>query len=171
MLEVDPRSSRGQSSEFGLMTRSVAEDVGDCALDRAPPLEILRSTKKSPKTFRRLLLLRTQRRPKAGECSRRCTASSSHCLPNVCVLSSQCSAPKGALHPCHVSRGVRFELLVNEANPVLGLPRTTKVSETPLKLKNAPLLKCCQPACLNHLSALNAQELFATDLMPPLLKP
>ena len=81
------------------------------------------------------------------------------------------SAPKGALHPRHVSRGVRFELLVNEANPVLGLPRTTKVSETPLKLKNAPLLKCCQPACLNHLSALNAQELFATDLMPSLLKP
>ena len=99
-----------------------------------------------------------------------------HCL--LLSLSSQCLrplftvfSPKGALHPCHVSRGVRFELLVNEANPVLGLPRTTKVSETPLKLKNAPLLKCCQPACLNHLSALNAQELFATDLMPPLLKP
>ena len=171
MLEVDPRSSRGQSSEFGLMTRSVAEDVGDCALDRAPPLEIRRSTKKSPKTFRRLLL-RTQRRLKAGECSRRCTASSSHCLPNVCVLSTLHSVlpPKGAVHPRQVSRGAHFELLVNEANPV-ARPRTTKVSETPLKLKNAPLLKCCQPACFNHLSALNAQELFSTDLMPPLLKP
>ena len=69
-----------------------------------------------------------------------------------------------------MSRGARFEILVNEADPVAG-PRTTKVSETPLKLKNARLLKCCQPACLNHLSALNAQELFSTDLMPPLLKP
>ena len=51
ILEVDPRSSLGQSSEFGLMTRSVAEDVGDCLSDRAPPREILRSTKKSPKLF------------------------------------------------------------------------------------------------------------------------
>ena len=46
-------------------------------------------------------------------------------------------------------------------------PRTTKVSETPLNLKNAQLLKCCQPAaCLKHLSALNARELFCRDLMP-----
>ena len=98
-------------------------------------------------SFRILLLLRTQRRPKAGWCRRRCTASSSHCLPNVCVLSTLHSVlpPKGAVHPRQVSRGAHFELLVNEANPV-ARPRTTKVSETPLKVKNAPLLKCCQPA-------------------------
>ena len=126
---------------------------------------------KISKTFRRLLL-RTQRRLKAGECRRRCTASSlSPFLPNVCLLLSTLHSvlpPKGVLHPRRISRGACFELLINEADPVAG-PRTTKVSETPLKLKNAPLLKCCQPACLNHLSALNAQELFSTDLMQPLL--
>ena len=51
ILEVDSRSSRGQSSEFGLMTRSVAEDVGDCALDRAPPLKNPAQKKKISKNF------------------------------------------------------------------------------------------------------------------------
>ena len=174
MLEVDPRSSRGQSSEFGLMTRSVAEDVGDCAADRAPPLEILRSTKNY---FQKLF----------GGCCCLCgrrgwrrqgSAAGVALRPPLIVFPMSASnaplsvfcPPKRALHPRQVSRGARFELLVNEADPVAG-PRTTKVSETPLKLKNARLLKCCQPACLNHLSALNAQELFSTDLMPPLLKP
>ena len=127
---------------------------------------------KISKTFRRLPL--TQRRLKAIGCSWRCTASFLpwiHCLPNVCVLCTLLHSvlpSKGELQPRHVSRGGArcFELLVNEADPVAG-PRTTKVSETPLNLKNAQLLKCCQPAaCLKHLSALNARELFCRDLMP-----
>ena len=101
-----------------------------------------------------------------------------HCvLPSMDPLSSKCLCPLHSSSQCPaLQRGIAtssrkqrcFELLVNEADPVAG-PRTTKVSETPLNLKNAQLLKCCQPAaCLKHLSALNARELFCRDLMPPL---
>lgn len=79
------------------MTRSVAEDVGDCALDRAPPLEILRSTKKFSKNFSEAAAAADAEEEAEG----RGVQQALHCvllsLSSQCLRpmhSSQCSAPQ-----------------------------------------------------------------------------